>query len=299
LFRKLTHRIFLASKIKNAQIALAIVKHLRSLDPPARFLQKDRSTGLWNDVGDKKFREKVSQALREHQPFIKALMDIDDDDAPTDLHTEKRSRTESFLDLETIAEQSPSPSTGLLPDLCITENKRRAFATSRIEPVSALGNEDSLEGPVEHYTNITEFTVSDFTLSDGPFFTFPSSSMEDCLRGTYVFPAQQLPGDALSGWILEEKAFEDGRIERNAGRPFPPRDLVKRESSYDNETPETKRGFLFDGTVKRCVLNRNKSDVARNLKEFRSDFPTADQSRCEASEMDFLLDALGRSFVFP
>ena len=44
--------IFLVFKL--FQIALRIVKDLRSLDPPARFLQKDRSTGLWNDVGDKK-----------------------------------------------------------------------------------------------------------------------------------------------------------------------------------------------------------------------------------------------------
>ena len=31
----------------------------------------DEKTGLWNDVGDKKAREKTSQALRERAPQIR------------------------------------------------------------------------------------------------------------------------------------------------------------------------------------------------------------------------------------
>ena len=35
------------------------------MKPPGRFLQQDVKTKLWNDVGDKKAREKASQCLRE------------------------------------------------------------------------------------------------------------------------------------------------------------------------------------------------------------------------------------------
>ena len=250
--------------------------------------------------GTKKFRAKVSQALREHQPFIKALMDIDD--ASANVHTEKK---RSFPDLETISEQSPSASMPL-PDLCNTEDRRRAFATSRVEPAAALDDEDNnLVVPVERGPNMSEFTVSEFSLIDGSFSTFPSSGVDECIQGSDSFLAQ-LPWDSFSGCrssnsmislyeALEDKDFEDGRIEWN----YSNRDLVKRTYSHNNETPETKRGYLFDGTVKRCVLNRDKSDVARKLKEICSDFSTAEQPRYEASEMDFLLDAIGRSFVFP
>lgn len=73
-------------KADKMKIAWSIVHDLRALEPPARFLRKDPATGLWGDVGDKKFREKVSQALREHQPFIKAVIECDDP-APVPLCT--------------------------------------------------------------------------------------------------------------------------------------------------------------------------------------------------------------------
>ena len=47
-------------------ISRSIVKLVRNMsDPPGRFLEKDVTTGLWNDVGDKKAIEKTSQALRD------------------------------------------------------------------------------------------------------------------------------------------------------------------------------------------------------------------------------------------
>jgi len=52
-------------------VALDIVKKWRSQSPPGRFLRMDDKTGLWSDVGDKKAREKTSQALREKAPQIR------------------------------------------------------------------------------------------------------------------------------------------------------------------------------------------------------------------------------------
>lgn len=40
-------------------------------------MKEDKTTGLWHDVGDKKAREKTSQALRENAPELrKEQMDI-------------------------------------------------------------------------------------------------------------------------------------------------------------------------------------------------------------------------------
>ena len=52
-------------------VALDIVKRWRGQSPPGRFLKLDEKTGTWNDVGDKKAREKTSQALREKAPEIR------------------------------------------------------------------------------------------------------------------------------------------------------------------------------------------------------------------------------------
>jgi len=62
-------------------VAREVVQIWRGLSPPGRFLAQDKSSGgdngLWNDVGDKKAREKASQCLRERtpdvMPFVKQL----------------------------------------------------------------------------------------------------------------------------------------------------------------------------------------------------------------------------------
>ena len=57
-----------SKRLDKPVVALDIVKKWRSQSPPGRFLKMDDKTGLWNDVGDKKAREKTSQALREKAP---------------------------------------------------------------------------------------------------------------------------------------------------------------------------------------------------------------------------------------
>jgi len=56
-------------------VALSIIREWRGQKPPGRFLKMDDNTGLWNDVGDKKAREKTSQALREKAPQIRLELD--------------------------------------------------------------------------------------------------------------------------------------------------------------------------------------------------------------------------------
>ena len=58
-------------------VALGIIREWRGQTPTGRFLKMDEKTGLWNDVGDRKAREKTSQALREKAPQIREELEKD------------------------------------------------------------------------------------------------------------------------------------------------------------------------------------------------------------------------------
>jgi len=60
-----------SSKREKPLVSRSIVEAVRNRKPPGRFLTKDDKTGLWNDIGDQKAREKTSQALREGAPVIR------------------------------------------------------------------------------------------------------------------------------------------------------------------------------------------------------------------------------------
>lgn len=72
-FRKLVRmkqEIYLqASKREKASVARDIVSFIRNMNPPGRFLKKDGNS--WKDIGDRKAREKTSQALREGAPDLR------------------------------------------------------------------------------------------------------------------------------------------------------------------------------------------------------------------------------------
>lgn len=60
-----------SKRLDKPLVALEIIRLWRAQIPSGRFLKLDDKTGLWNDVGDKKAREKTSQALREKAPLIR------------------------------------------------------------------------------------------------------------------------------------------------------------------------------------------------------------------------------------
>lgn len=57
-----------SKRLDKPLVAMAIINDWRAMDPPGRFLKQDETTKFWDDVGDKKAREKTSQALREKTP---------------------------------------------------------------------------------------------------------------------------------------------------------------------------------------------------------------------------------------
>eukprot|EP00986_Skeletonema_menzelii_P017560 scaffold20429_cov143-Skeletonema_menzelii.AAC.1 len=71
-YRKMVEELkdkYLNSKrLDKPLVAMEIINKWRSMDPPGRFLKQDERTKLWSDVGDRKAREKTSQALREKAP---------------------------------------------------------------------------------------------------------------------------------------------------------------------------------------------------------------------------------------
>lgn len=61
-----------ATKREKAGVAREIVDIIRNLSPSGRFLKKDtRNPGVWIEIGDRKAREKTSQALREGAPELR------------------------------------------------------------------------------------------------------------------------------------------------------------------------------------------------------------------------------------
>jgi len=67
-----------SKRLDKPLVALDIIKTWRAQSPPGRFLKIDEKTGLWFDVGDKKAREKTSQALREKAPIIRKQQEEQD-----------------------------------------------------------------------------------------------------------------------------------------------------------------------------------------------------------------------------
>eukprot|EP00536_Pseudo-nitzschia_multiseries_P001803 jgi/Psemu1/63352/estExt_Genemark1.C_230102 len=69
------HDYLYSKRLEKPVIAFDIIKKWRDQTPLGRFLKQDQETGLWNDVGDKRAREKTSQALREKAPDIRKQLE--------------------------------------------------------------------------------------------------------------------------------------------------------------------------------------------------------------------------------
>lgn len=81
-----------SKRLDKPLVALEIIRLWRAQLPPGRFLKLDEKTGLWNDVGDKKAREKTSQALREKAPLIRKQQE--EADGKSDDEKEKKEEKE-------------------------------------------------------------------------------------------------------------------------------------------------------------------------------------------------------------
>lgn len=119
-FRKLVKKFkdkYLSAKKKDKPaVAAEVVEVIRKLDPPGRFLKKDKDSGYWLDIGDLRAKEKTSQALREGAPLIRKQMaeskgDVEDShDEESDVENVDATATEERRSpIQTIATTAESP----------------------------------------------------------------------------------------------------------------------------------------------------------------------------------------------
>lgn len=131
-FRKLVKKFkdkYLSAKKKDKPaVAAEVVEVIRKLDPPGRFLKKDKDSGYWIDIGDARAKEKTSQALREGAPLIrkqmsesKALLDDDDydddDEEESAADDEPKERQEHVSASSSKSTSPPMDSSKLRPGL--------------------------------------------------------------------------------------------------------------------------------------------------------------------------------------
>ena len=88
-----------SKRLDKPLVALDIIAQWRKQTPPGRFLKFDDKTELWNDVGDKKAREKTSQALREKAPLLRKQQE--------EQRKEKKIQEVEHISMEASAELEP------------------------------------------------------------------------------------------------------------------------------------------------------------------------------------------------
>ncbi|KAG7350302.1 hypothetical protein IV203_009662 [Nitzschia inconspicua] len=86
-----------SKRLDKPLVALEIIRIWRGQLPPGRFLKLDEKTGLWHDVGDKKAREKTSQALREKAPLLRKQQE-EENDEDDDNSEEEDGKTTRFAE---------------------------------------------------------------------------------------------------------------------------------------------------------------------------------------------------------
>lgn len=77
LVREYKHKYLQSRKAEKPSIAVEIVSIIRNKTPSGRFLERDKETGHFIEVGDTRAKEKVSQALREGAPQIRKQISKD------------------------------------------------------------------------------------------------------------------------------------------------------------------------------------------------------------------------------
>mmetsp|Transcript_14058 Transcript_14058/g.21038 ORF Transcript_14058/g.21038 Transcript_14058/m.21038 type:complete len:543 (+) Transcript_14058:443-2071(+) len=123
LVKKFKDKYLKAKKKQKPSVAAEVVDIIRTLDPPGRFLKKDKDTGWYLDIGDARAKEKTSQALREGAPMIRKQMtegkyvadgDSDDESPEKDL---TKSDEKAYADDDDDSVSSPTEQVKVESDL--------------------------------------------------------------------------------------------------------------------------------------------------------------------------------------
>lgn len=110
MVNKYRHAYNQAKKVDKPQVSRLIVSALRKASPPSRFLRHNEETGRWEDVGDKRAAEKVSQTLREKDQDAKADYVARKTELGTLSETQASEETAYAKEVDEIPLPSPMPS---------------------------------------------------------------------------------------------------------------------------------------------------------------------------------------------
>lgn len=153
-----------ASKNNKPNVAALIVKAIRNTDPPGRFLKKN-DDGKWYDVGDKKAREKCSQALREKPINEKSILK-NLTPAPAPLYTQQE-----YVDVNGPSKDTPrNVLHSLTPNISGQLNiptMKDAKPTPCICPKMEDENKSNEEGKGDNYENDTLMKVINGSTESG------------------------------------------------------------------------------------------------------------------------------------
>jgi hypothetical protein len=151
LVRMKQEAYLMASKREKAGVAKEIVDIIRKLSPPGRFLKKDpQNPGAWIDIGDRKAREKTSQALREGAPELREELQSSELQADIGEHLQR-----TFMNTQLSSASSEPP------------QKPPAFDANRARIVSA--DDGSRPSIVKQYVPETFPQQPHVILDDQPF----------------------------------------------------------------------------------------------------------------------------------
>ncbi len=69
------HEYVAAPKRRKKIFAKMVLMEIRSMEPPGRFLRKNKETQLWEEIEEKVAENKARQALREGAPAIERMLE--------------------------------------------------------------------------------------------------------------------------------------------------------------------------------------------------------------------------------
>lgn len=144
-------------KLEKVNIADKIVKAIRTMDPPGRFLKEDTKIQMWVEIGDQRARKKAGQAMRENADETRkelAEQETNNDGTLTNhqVFDESNSRNDIMLQ-QTV--MNGSPRNIMYPTGATNRFEGEPFSTSN--PSYALGqtlyatDSDLRNGPARNF----------------------------------------------------------------------------------------------------------------------------------------------------
>lgn len=254
--------------------------------------------------------------MREHQPFIKAVIETNENDPLPQQH-QSNEAPRSFL--PTLKEQPSRSFEDTAPSVLESADRRRAFLTTRCE--INLTHAETLPAEEDFGFNLSEFSVS-----HGP--SFPEmnpiqerrassgwGSLLDILDNRHQALDWELLNESNADLSVAGDNYcyiENPKIETEEplfpamGSEMRNQNVtLKRSSPTDFDESSDDSDYEYSPTVKRCTLGRDKSEVARLLKEAYCAIEPAEITiplGCNGVEeeqgMDSLMCALEKSFPF-